>query len=178
MKKIDKVKEFRAAFDQSNEPTGKLSDLQKRLIEEEVNELSKAILEGNIQEIAKEAADVEYVLLGGAIELGFSGQVDFDLSPGIREMAAECVLSDIIPAMQDQPLTAIAGSFPFLSVIIESYNLDKQWDRIFDEVHRSNMSKLVDGKPVKDENGKVMKGPNYSPVDLSFIVSPASFTSL
>jgi hypothetical protein len=25
------------------------------------------------------------------------------------------------------------------------------------------MSKLVDGKPVKDDNGKVLKGPNYEP---------------
>ena len=28
-------------------------------------------------------------------------------------------------------------------------------------VHRSNMSKLVDGKPIKNDKGKVLKGPNY-----------------
>lgn len=36
----------------------------------------------------------------------------------------------------------------------------------FDEVHRSNMSKLVDGKPVRREDGKVLKGENYTPPDI------------
>ncbi len=35
-------------------------------------------------------------------------------------------------------------------------------DECFAEVQRSNMSKLsIDGKPIYNENGKVMKGPNY-----------------
>jgi predicted HAD superfamily Cof-like phosphohydrolase len=35
-------------------------------------------------------------------------------------------------------------------------------DKCFDEVQRSNMSKLgSDGNPIYDESGKVMKGPNY-----------------
>ena len=33
----------------------------------------------------------------------------------------------------------------------------------FIRVHNSNMSKLVDGKPIKREDGKVLKGPNYYP---------------
>ena len=37
----------------------------------------------------------------------------------------------------------------------------------FDEVHRSNMSKLgEDGKPIYREDGKVLKGPNYFKPDL------------
>jgi len=37
----------------------------------------------------------------------------------------------------------------------------------FDEVHRSNMSKLgEDGKPILREDGKVLKGPNYSEANL------------
>jgi len=35
------------------------------------------------------------------------------------------------------------------------------FDRVFELVHESNMTKLVDGKPLKDESGKVQKGPNY-----------------
>ena len=31
----------------------------------------------------------------------------------------------------------------------------------FNEVHASNMSKFVDGKALKDDLGKVIKGPNY-----------------
>lgn len=39
---------------------------------------------------------------------------------------------------------------------------------VFDEVHRSNMSKLgVDGNPIYREDGKVLKGPNYTPPNIS-----------
>lgn len=41
-----------------------------------------------------------------------------------------------------------------------------------EEVHRSNMSKLgADGKPVKDERGKVLKGPDYSPPSLERVLA-------
>ena len=44
-------------------------------------------------------------------------------------------------------------------------------DTAFSLVHHSNMSKLgVDGKPIKREDGKVIKGPNYSPPNLSKLV--------
>ena len=45
-------------------------------------------------------------------------------------------------------------------------------DDCFDEVQRSNMSKLGnDGKPIYNEHGKVMKGPNYFKPDLKkFII--------
>ena len=40
-------------------------------------------------------------------------------------------------------------------------------DKCFDEVQKSNMSKLgEDGKPIYNDNGKVMKGPNYFRPDL------------
>ena len=41
-------------------------------------------------------------------------------------------------------------------------------DEIFEEVHQSNMTKLgEDGKPVYNEAGKVIKGPNYKEPDLT-----------
>lgn len=40
-------------------------------------------------------------------------------------------------------------------------------EEVFDRVHNSNMSKLVNGKPLKREDGKVLKGPNYKKPDLS-----------
>lgn len=44
-------------------------------------------------------------------------------------------------------------------------------DSCFEEVHRSNMSKLgADGKPIYREDGKVLKGPNYSPPDLETVL--------
>tara|TARA_B100002019_G_scaffold243491_1_gene220152 strand:- start:239 stop:610 length:372 start_codon:yes stop_codon:yes gene_type:complete len=45
-------------------------------------------------------------------------------------------------------------------------------DKCFDEVQRSNMSKLgVDGKPIYNEKGKVMKGPNYFEPNLNKFVA-------
>lgn len=50
-----------------------------------------------------------------------------------------------------------------------SFGLQAVKDLAFDEVHRSNMSKLgADGKPIRrPEDGKVLKGPNYFAPDLS-----------
>lgn len=43
--------------------------------------------------------------------------------------------------------------------------------RCFDEVHRSNMSKLdADGKPLKRADGKVIKSENYTPPNLQSII--------
>lgn len=48
-------------------------------------------------------------------------------------------------------------------------------DACFAEVHRSNMSKLGnDGLPVLRHDGKVLKGPNYSPADLSKVINNSS----
>ena len=45
-------------------------------------------------------------------------------------------------------------------------------DKCFDEVQRSNMSKLgEDGKPIYNESGKVMKGPKYFKPDLSKFIN-------
>ncbi len=45
-------------------------------------------------------------------------------------------------------------------------------DKCFEEVQKSNMSKLGnDGKPIYNEKGKVMKGPNYFKPDLKKFVA-------
>ena len=45
-------------------------------------------------------------------------------------------------------------------------------DKCFEEVQSSNMSKLgKDGKPIYNEKGKVMKGPNYFEPDLNKFVA-------
>ena len=45
-------------------------------------------------------------------------------------------------------------------------------DKCFEEVQNSNMSKLgQDGKPIYNEKGKVMKGPNYFKPDLNKFVA-------
>ena len=45
-------------------------------------------------------------------------------------------------------------------------------DKCFDEVQKSNMSKLgLDGKPIFNDKGKVLKGPNYFKPDLKRFVA-------
>ena len=45
-------------------------------------------------------------------------------------------------------------------------------DKCFEEVQKSNMSKLgSDGKPIYNETGKVMKGPNYFKPNLNKFVA-------
>lgn len=46
------------------------------------------------------------------------------------------------------------------------WNLDEAMRRVFE----SNMSKLVDGKPLRREDGKVLKGPNYQPPVLDDLI--------
>lgn len=43
-------------------------------------------------------------------------------------------------------------------------------DKVFAEVHRSNMAKLVDGKPIYREDGKVMKPEGWSPPDVEGVL--------
>ena len=46
------------------------------------------------------------------------------------------------------------------------WDLDTALRRVFE----SNMSKLVDGKPLRREDGKVLKGPNYQPPILDDLI--------
>ena len=51
-------------------------------------------------------------------------------------------------------------------------------DQVFAEVHRSNMSKLgADGKPIYREDGKVLKGPDYTPPDVQGVLARALASS-
>ena len=43
-------------------------------------------------------------------------------------------------------------------------------DKVFEEVHRSNMTKVVDGKVVRRADGKITKGPNYEPPNIKKIL--------
>ena len=50
-------------------------------------------------------------------------------------------------------------------------NLNWDLDVALDRVHQSNMSKLgEDGKPIRRDDGKVLKGPNYQPPTLTDLV--------
>jgi predicted HAD superfamily Cof-like phosphohydrolase len=62
---------------------------------------------------------------------------------------------------------ALADQLYILLGTMISHGLQGVIEDVFDEVHRSNMSKLgEDGKPIYREDGKVLKGPNFSPPNI------------
>lgn len=62
---------------------------------------------------------------------------------------------------------AIGDMMYILCGTILSHGLQDKMEDIFDEIQRSNMSKLgIDGKPIYREDGKILKGPNYFKPDI------------
>ena len=119
MTNFEKVKLFMQTYGQEVKTKANFSDektnkLRVDLIKEELEELTKAMDEKDLLEVADALTDILYVTYGAGHAFGI--------------------------------------------------NLDM----CFDEVQNSNMSKLgEDGKPIYNEAGKVMKGPNYFKPDLS-----------
>lgn len=74
----------------------------------------------------------------------------------------------------DEPIEDVAKELA--DVVYVAYgtavSLGINLDLAFERVHRSNMSKLVDGKALYNDEGKVMKGPNYEPPNLDDCVGP------
>ena len=122
MTNFDKVGTFMKTFGQEvkTKPsfsTDKINKLRLDLIKEELTELTEAMSNKDLLEVADALTDILYVTYGAGHAFGI--------------------------------------------------NLDK----CFEEVQNSNMSKLDEsGKPIYNEHGKVMKGPNYFKPDLSKFV--------
>lgn len=83
---------------------------------------------------------------------------------------------EYLAAVQNNDIVEIADAlgdmlYILCGTIIE-HGLQHKIEQVFDEIQRSNMSKLgEDGKPIYREDGKVMKGPNYFKPDFSKILS-------
>ena len=123
MTNFDKVGTFMKTFGQEvkTKPsfsTDKINKLRLDLIKEELSELTEAMNNKDLLEVADALTDILYVTYGAGHAFGI--------------------------------------------------NLNK----CFEEVQNSNMSKLdKNGKPIYNEHGKVMKGPNYFKPDLSKFVN-------
>lgn len=132
--------------------------LRAKLIDEEMREMNDAFDEwrvgdGSVAAVAKEIADVEYVLLGTHVALADLSSVFINGGVDLLSIGRRIIISmlDRVKDSQGNPL-------------IDSF------DKIFAEVHRSNMSKMgEDGKPSYREDGKLLKGPNYKPANLSWL---------
>ena len=67
---------------------------------------------------------------------------------------------------------ALGDMLYILCGTIIEHGMQNKIEEIFDEIQKSNMSKLgSDGKPIYREDGKVMKGPNYFKPNISKILS-------
>ena len=83
-------------------------------------------------------------------------------------------LDELKEAMINNDLLEVADALTDLLYVTygagHAFGIDL--DKCFNEVQNSNMSKLgEDGKPIYNELGKVMKGPNYFKPDLSKFVN-------
>lgn len=82
---------------------------------------------------------------------------------------------EYLEAVQNNDLVEIADALGDMMYIlcgtIIEHGLQHKIEAVFDEIQRSNMSKLgEDGNPIYREDGKVMKGPNYFKPDFSKIL--------
>tara|TARA_B110000259_G_C13702173_1_gene276848 strand:+ start:162 stop:503 length:342 start_codon:yes stop_codon:yes gene_type:complete len=73
-------------------------------------------------------------------------------------------LEELNQAIKDKNLKEIADALTDILYVTygagHAFGIDL--DECFEEVQKSNMSKLgIDGKPIYNESGKVMKGPSY-----------------
>ena len=83
-------------------------------------------------------------------------------------------LEELTEAMYKKDLLEVADALTDILYVTygagHAFGVDL--DKCFEEVQNSNMSKLgEDGKPIYNDAGKVMKGPNYFKPDLSKFVS-------
>lgn len=88
---------------------------------------------------------------------------------GLTEEVAELALAlgndDMV-----KTLDALCDIQYFLDGTFIALGLDGVKDEAFAEVHRSNMTKLFKGKPVRDVSGRVQKGPDYEPPELGDVL--------
>ena len=83
-------------------------------------------------------------------------------------------LNELKEAVKNNDIVEVADALTDILYVTygagHSFGVDL--DKCFDEVQRSNMSKLgVDGKPIYNQSGKVMKGPDYFAPDLKKIIT-------
>ena len=83
-------------------------------------------------------------------------------------------LEELTEAMNNKDLLEVADALTDILYVTygagHSFGIDL--DKCFNEVQNSNMSKLDEnGKPIYNDAGKVMKGPNYFKPDLSKFIS-------
>lgn len=117
--------------------------LWSRLVREEQAEFCEAVAN-----LFKEAADLVYVVSGLINSVGDAEALEI----------GQTIMMEVVPPVMVPFFLAVA-KHPMLADVVEA-------------VHASNMSKLGDdGKPLRREDGKILKGPNYRAPDILAILS-------
>lgn len=104
-------------------------------------------------------------------------RIDDDRVNGLRISLIQEELDELSEALKARDVTEVLDALTDLQYVLDgaylSLGLHGLKDVAFAEVHRSNMSKLGrDGKPVvRESDGKILKGPDYTPPDIASIVA-------
>ena len=142
-KLVKLVKEFYIAFGQQEflekEMTKERMKLRERLFDEELKEYNDAEKNNDRVEMLDAVCDMCYILIGTLLEM-HKGNVD--------------AVTDVIYFGCDDK-----SEFIFEKVFRNEFN--DIFLKAFEEVHRSNMSKLHDGKAIFRADGKILKGADY-----------------
>lgn len=122
------------------------------LITEETKELEEAMYkpefsDENLMDILKEMADVFYVVCGF-----------YNVMPVFAPELIDQATNDRVQHILEKAWNTVAECSKKLHIPLPVALM------AFEAVHESNMSKLDDnGKPVRRDDGKILKGPNYHP---------------
>lgn len=184
---LHQVAEFHEAFGHPilspmDKPTPERVALRIRLLREEAKELAQGIENRDLHNAAKELTDLYYVYWGAVLEFGMyraiqPSQVDSGnrtprLPMSFMGKLFLLHISQKIDRLSDNPDTSdFIKLRNEIDQMCKIMGMSSQIEKVFDEVHRSNMSKVFpDGTVRYDEGGKVLKPDTYSKADIKSIL--------
>lgn len=111
-----------------------------------------------------------------AFELGFPESPELPEDIETRKLRIRILVEEFeeyLEGEENNDIIEIADAL--IDIIYVAYGTGVEYglpmDKLFNEVHRSNMSKLDEnGNPIYREDGKVMKGENYTPPKVKEII--------
>lgn len=164
-------------------PDSSIRALRVSLIKEELEEYCTAFACNDRVEMADALADLLFVLAGTAVAYGIAPKHQFE-SPydgvePLEDMPSTFDtwlwedFSSYLLAESGNDLYSIKCAIDtmMLEILLIARQSRIPINAVFAEVHRSNLSKLMpDGSVLRREDGKILKGPNYSPPDIKSIL--------
>lgn len=114
-----------------------------------------------IEEMVREFHEVAGSRIG--LHPGFPDDAEISLRESLlKEEVKEYLTADNIISLADA-----IGDIVYV-VVGTAISFGIPFDKVFEEIHRSNMTKAREG--LKDEKGKLIKGSSYEPPDIRKII--------